>query len=430
MCEDTRDPVIRLRFAAGGCSWCACVEGIGIKLKLRKVFRSRWKPALRGNTKGKLVAATASVALLAALTGCTADTNSAEEPDDVKLSASVTDGESEVEVAEPILVEVNENGLDSVTLTNDEGKEVEGKFSEERRVWNTTEPLGYNRSYTLKASSGDESINYTFTTTSPSMLTQGYASPADGAVVGIGQTIAVRFDESIQDRQAAEDAITVTAEPAVEGAFYWLNNREVRWRPENFWEPGTKVHVDVDIYGKDLGGGYYGQSDTEFDFTIGDKVVAYVDDATKTMTVERNDQVEYSMPVSLGTPRWATPNGTYIIGEQRENMVMDSTTYGLSLDAGGYRTPVNYATQMSYSGIYVHGAPWSVWAQGSQNTSHGCINVSDANAKLFQQATKRGDVVIVKNTVGETLSGLDGLGDWNIPWETWKKGNADQTSSW
>ena len=38
--------------------------------------------------------------------------------------------------------------------------------------------------------------------------------------------------------------------------------------------------------------------------------------------------------------------------------------------------------------------------------------------------------MIVKNTIGGTLPGTDGLGDWNIPWETWKKGNADETSSW
>jgi hypothetical protein len=30
----------------------------------------------------------------------------------------------------------------------------------------------------------------------------------------------------------------------------------------------------------------------------------------------------------------------------------------------------------------------------------------------------------VVNTLGSTLSGTDGLGDWNIPWEQWKAGNA------
>ena len=96
---------------------------------------------------------------------------------------------------------------------------------------------------------------------------------------------------------------------------------------------------------------------------------------------------------------------------------MDSTTYGLGLDEGGYQTPVNFATQMSWSGIYVHGAPWSEWAQGNTNTSHGCINVTDEAAAWFQSVVKRGDPIIVENSTGGTLTPMDGLGDWNYAWE-------------
>lgn len=211
-----------------------------------------------------------------------------------------------------------------------------------------------------------------------------------------------------------------------------MNNSELRWRPAEYWEPGTEVTVEADIYGKDLGGGVWGETDNATNFTIGDKVEAVADDATKTMSVYKNGELLRTMPVSFGrdTSEWATPNGTYIIGDRNESMIMDSTTFGLGYEEGGYRTPVKYATQMSYSGIYVHAAPWSVGAQGSYNTSHGCINVSTENAQWFQEAVKRGDIVTVKNTIGETLSGYDGLGDWNIPWSEWSKGNADQTSAW
>ena len=44
--------------------------------------------------------------------------------------------------------------------------------------------------------------------------------------------------------------------------------------------------------------------------------------------------------------------------------------------------------------------------------------------KWFYDNTKRGDIVEVVNTVGSVLPGTDGLGDWNIPWEQWKAGNA------
>ncbi|KDE96962.1 hypothetical protein Y900_030490 [Mycolicibacterium aromaticivorans JS19b1 = JCM 16368] len=106
-------------------------------------------------------------------------------------------------------------------------------------------------------------------------------------------------------------------------------------------------------------------------------------------------------------------------------LVMDSSTYGVPVNSpDGYRTEVNWATQMSYSGIYVHSAPWSVGSQGRNNVSHGCLNVSPENAKWFYDTTKRGDVVEVINTVGPTLPGTDGLGDWNVPWDQWSAGNA------
>ena len=400
---------------------------MGVELKRRH-------GAFRG---GRLRAAVAAVGVAAlGLTGCTVgEGNGAEEAAQVeeanpKPVANVEDGAEDWSVLDPVTVEIDGAKLDSVEMTNDEGKEVAGELSEDGTSWTTTENLGYGRTYTLEAKAGEEELSSSFQTVVPTTMTYGYLSPQEGSTVGVGQPIAIRFDEPIADRHAAQEAIKVTTEPAVEGAFYWLNNSEVRWRPAEYWPSGTTVNVEVDIYGKDLGNGYYGQENNSTNFTIGDRVVAIADDATKTMTIERNGVVENSMPISMGSGTWPTPNGTYMIGDQHQNMVMDSTTYGLALEDGGYKTPVKYATQMSYSGIYVHGAPWSVWAQGSQNVSHGCINVTDANAAWFQQNTKRGDIVIVKNTIGGTLPGTDGLGDWNIPWETWKKGNADETSSW
>ncbi len=373
------------------------------------------------------------------LAGCTVgESGEAGDPEEAaqveqaspKPVANVEDGAEDWSVLDPVTVSIDDATLDEVTMTNEEGKEVSGELNADGTEWTSTENLGYGRVYSLEATAGDETLSSSFQTVVPTTMTYGSVSPQEGATVGVGQPISIQFDEPIADRHAAQEAITVTTEPAQEGAFFWLSNSEVRWRPAEYWQPGTTVNVEVDIYGKDMGNGYYGQENNSTNFTIGDKVVAIADDSTKTMTIERNGVVENSMPISMGSTRWPTPNGTYLIGEQRESMVMDSTTFGLALEDGGYKTPVKYATQMSYSGIYVHGAPWSVWAQGSQNTSHGCINVTDANAAWFQQNTKRGDIVVVKNTIGETLSGYDGLGDWNIPWETWKAGNADETSSW
>jgi lipoprotein-anchoring transpeptidase ErfK/SrfK len=346
-----------------------------------------------------------------------------------KLQASVTDGAVGVEVDSPVTVSAGDGVLGAVSMLNEEGIPVAGQLSPDGLTWSTAEPLGYNKQYTLNAEAlglgGIARNSMTFQTRSPENLTMPYVLPNDDEVVGIGQPIAIRFDEDIPNQLAAQRAINVTTNPPVEGAFYWLNEREVRWRPQNYWKPGSTVEVQVKTYGVDLGDGLFGQEDVTTRFTIGDEVIATADDATKTMTVRVNGEVVKTMPISMGKNSSPTDNGTYIIGDRYRDLIMDSSTYGVPVNSpDGYRLEVEYATQMSYSGIYVHSAPWSVGSQGRSNVSHGCVNVSPSNAIWFYDNTKRGDIVEVINTVGPTLPGTDGLGDWNIPWEQWQAGNA------
>jgi lipoprotein-anchoring transpeptidase ErfK/SrfK len=347
-----------------------------------------------------------------------------------KLQASVTNGAVGVEVDSPVTVNAGDGVLGAVSMINEEGKPVAGQLSADGLTWSTAEPLGYNKQYTLRAEAlglgGIARNSMTFQTRSPENLTMPYVMPNDGEVVGVGQPISIRFDEDIANRLAAQRAINVTTNPPVEGAFYWLSNREVRWRPANYWKPRTAVEVQVKTYGVDLGDGLFGQEDVTTRFTIGDEVIATADDSTKTMTVRINGDVVKTMPISMGKNSTPTDNGTYIIGDRYRELIMDSSTYGVPVNSPeGYRLEVEWATQMSYSGIYVHSAPWSVGSQGRSNVSHGCLNVSPSNAIWFYDNTKRGDLVEVINTVGSTLPGTDGLGDWNIPWEQWRTGNAN-----
>jgi lipoprotein-anchoring transpeptidase ErfK/SrfK len=346
-----------------------------------------------------------------------------------KISASVTDNAVGVAVDSPVTVTVDDGVLASVELVNENGKSVDGRLTHDGVRWSTTEPLGYNRSYTLtvkaRALGGLATRQIAFQTASPQNLAMPYAMPHDGEVVGVGEPVAIRFDENIANRAAAEKAIVVTTDPPVEGAFYWLTNREVRWRPEHFWKPGTVVNVAVNTYGVDLGDGVFGEDNLHTHFTIGDEVIATADDNTKMITVRVNGEVVKTMPTSMGKDSTPTASGIYILGERFAHMIMDSSTYGVPVNSpNGYRTEVDYATQMSYSGVYVHSAPWSVGAQGHTNTSHGCLNVSPSNAQWFFEHTKRGDIVEVLNTLGPPLAGTEGLGDWNIPWDQWHAGNA------
>ncbi|MEE6179310.1 L,D-transpeptidase [Mycobacterium sp. 050134] len=347
-----------------------------------------------------------------------------------KLTASVSDGAVGVTVDAPVTVGVADGVLASVTMVNDNGRSINGQLSPDGLRWQTAEQLGYNRRYTLNAKAlglgGAASKQMTFQTSSPAHLTMPYVSPGDGEVVGIGEPVAIRFDENIANRAAAQKAIVITTNPPVEGAFYWLTNREVRWRPEHFWKPGTAIDVAVNTYGADLGNGMFGEDNVKTHFTIGDEVISTADDTTKMVTVRVNGEVVKTMPTSMGKDSTPTASGVYIIGARFKHIIMDSSTYGVPVNSpNGYRTEVDWATQMSYSGVFVHSAPWSVGAQGHTNTSHGCLNVSPSNAEWFYDHSKSGDIVQVINTVGPPLSGTEGLGDWNIPWPVWKAGNAD-----
>ncbi|MFD4368088.1 Ig-like domain-containing protein [Rhodococcus sp. NPDC058521] len=406
--------------------------------------RGRGVTYLSGRSPVSRAAAGMAVALVATLAaaGCSIGSGSSSEgqaPIDSnpltelikpKVTVSAADGAVGVSPGVPVSLNVDDGTLAAVTMRNQDGREVQGAIAPDGLSWVTTEPLGYNKQYSVEAKAnglgGATVSTSSFTTSSPGNVTKPYVMPGEASVVGIGQPVAVQFDEDIADRRAAENAITVTTNPPVEGAFYWVNNQEVRWRPQAYWAPGTNVDVNVDVYGTDLGDGVFGQENAHTNFTIGDAVIATADDNTKQVTFEVNGQVVMTMPTSMGKDDTPTDNGVYIIGDRLASMIMDSSTYGVAVNSPeGYKTPVEWATRMSYSGIFFHSAPWSVGQQGYSNTSHGCLNLSPANAKWVFDNTKRGDIVVVKNTVGGTLSGTDGLGDWNIPWEVWKAGNAD-----
>ena len=188
----------------------------------RKGRRSTGAPS-----RGRLALAVVFAGTLA-LTGCTiGDSGSAgeqvaeapAEPAAV-IDASVADGASDANPTEPVVLTAENGRLDTVVMRNPEGVPVQGEFNAEHTEWRTTEELGYGRQYTLESTATDEEglvtrSNTTFSTITPDIMTAAYLTVGEGEVVGIGQPVAVMFDEPIADRHAAQENIHITTTPEV-----------------------------------------------------------------------------------------------------------------------------------------------------------------------------------------------------------------------
>jgi lipoprotein-anchoring transpeptidase ErfK/SrfK len=346
----------------------------------------------------------------------------------VALAITPADKAANVAPGDPISVTATDGKLTQVQVTNQDGKPVAGAIAPDGSKWESSEPLGYSKSYTVNATgAGTDGKPVTsassFSTVKPGRQVSVSINPTDGATVGVGQPLAFYFSSSVPDKAAAEKAIKISTEPKVEGAFYWFRDNEVHWRPQEYWKSGTKITIDAGVYGKALGPGLFGKEDRKANVTIGQKLVAVADGGTHQMTVSVNDQVVKTVPISMGKRGHETPYGTYVVMTEQQNYTMDSGTYGVPADSpGGYRTKIAVASRVSNSGIFYHSAPWSVRQQGSSNVSHGCINMSTENAKWMQDIGNKGDIFIVQNSGGKPLQSWDGLGDWQVSWADWQKG--------
>ncbi|MGV0714688.1 Ig-like domain-containing protein [Mycolicibacterium sp. XJ662] len=335
--------------------------------------------------------------------------------------------------------------LTGVTLVDDTGEAVPASADSDSRTWAAAAPLEYGRTYTVTvSSSGPTGIpatqTSTFTTLTPqeqtrvSFTTTSGAALADGGTYGVGTVVVARFDESVPDRAAAEERLSVTTVPAVEGSWYWMDDRRAHWRPKDYHRPGTEITARADIFGAHLGDGLYGEQNSHASFRIGDARVSIADDATKQISVYENGELVRTIPTSMGMGGsetiggkkisfWTQP-GVYTVMGKAESVVMDSSTYGLPVDsAQGYRTTVNYAVRLTSSGIYVHELESTVWAQGSTNVSHGCLNVNADHARWFYEFSRPGDVFEVHNTEGDPLP-IWQNGDWSVSWDEWLAGSA------
>jgi lipoprotein-anchoring transpeptidase ErfK/SrfK len=387
-------------------------------------------------------AAVIAAGALALLTACNGDNSSgsghpgAAAAPAAHVKIAPADGAADVSPTVPLEISVTGGKLGDVSVVDSGGASVSGAVKEAAgtaggEVWTPDQPLAYGTKYTLTATAQnsaneDAKATSTFTTVTPTTLSTPSIGPLNGMTVGVGMPIRVYFDQKVADRAAVEGHLKVTSSTPTDGVWSWMNDKEVHFRPSQYWPAETKVTLDANLYGVNFGDGVWGEKDRSVSFTIGAKHLSVADAASHTMRVYDGGKLVQTYPMSAGSSKNPTRNGAHVVTESYKAITMDSSTFGLAVDApGGYRADVKYAVRISNNGEFVHAAPWSVAQQGHSNVSHGCINLSTDSANWFFNFSRPGDVVEVKNSVGPTLSAADGdIYDWAVPWAQWQADSA------
>lgn len=391
---------------------------------------------LRGHRAGALLAVAALVVTTA---GCQSGGQAGAEPEPeppvppVAFQASVRENAKDVRPDNRITVSASQGVLHAVALTDLDGKEFQGEMQSDGS-WRLSDLLAPGTPYRLKATGESEDgtpgeFTLAFATLVPKVEATYRVTP-DGQTVGVGMPVMVTFDSAVmtpQMRANVERRMTIKTEPKQEGSWGWHSERELFWRPKEYWKPNTKVTVNAPLSGVQTGDKKWIAQDKGATFTIAKRArISTVDVGGHQMTVRENGKVIRTYPISSGqaTASWRTRSGTKIITEKQKFMVMDAATLGVPEDDPDYyRTEVDFAMRVTNTGEFLHSAPWSVWAQGRRNVSHGCVNMSPSAAREMFNASIVGDVVDFVNSP-RPMKMHEGVGVWLVSYDKWKARSA------
>jgi lipoprotein-anchoring transpeptidase ErfK/SrfK len=356
-------------------------------------------------------------------------------PDPVLLKPNVKDGATNIKVSTVVNVKASFGTLTKVKLsytnTNRQGRKqqgtVAGKISKDRTTWTAGDRLEPATAYKL-ISLGTNTVNESQTTTTTfrthnlSLRKQTYPQlyPLKGSLVGVGMPVVLTLDVPVKDMAAFEKNLHVTSSPAQAGTWHWYSSTQVRYRPQKFWKPGTKVKVTADINGLYAGRGVYGQNSASTHFKVGRSQITKINLSSHVAKVYRKGKLARTIYVSGGKPGWQTRSGVKLIMDKRYVTRMTNTMIGAREQ---YSLRVRYAMRITQSGEFLHAAPWNAAYFGRRNASHGCVGMSTSNAAWLFSHTLIGDPVITRGSSRGVEYG-NGYSDWNVSYAKYKKGSA------
>lgn len=347
------------------------------------------------------------------------------------VSVVPADGAANVDPSVPVTVTAVNGTVTSVQLSGgSSGAETSGTLSGSSASWTSNGTLDINTSYQLQVQvvgKDGKTVTATsrFSTLKPT-ATLGVDTvwPDDGSTVGVGQAIRVQFTNYVpkEYRAEVEKACIVSTSPSVPGAWYWASDDIMDWRPQNFWAVDSKVSVALNLEGVRAGATQYGVKNHTLNFTIRDTDLRLLVDAKAfKATCYINGSDVRSWPIDTGKPgeTFITWQGIFaVLG--KGNPVEMKGNYG---PGDSYDDFVNWATQITYSGTYVHAAPWDGDIGKANDDSHGCVHCRTEDAEWFYNQAHVGDVVEITGT-NKIVSVTNGFCDWTETWSQWLAGSS------
>ncbi|WP_375736323.1 Ig-like domain-containing protein [Polymorphospora lycopeni] len=385
---------------------------------------------VRQRTAGPVIVVAAALPLI--LSSCTSRTESKSAqqapPPPPTLTVTPAADARDVPLSAEVGLAVAGGKITAVTLSDSKGAAVDGAMRDDGTSWIPNRPLNPKQAYSVQVTAANDTgqtstWSSAFTTMAkPTKLQQSTLYFQNNMTYGVAMPVTVAFDPGIpkESRADVQKRLFVTTDPPQPGAWHWdESGRQVYYRAPDFWKTGTKISVRSALTGVPMGKNGHGDADRTASATVGDHVTMEIDNATKEMSVFKDNQLVKKIPVSMGKPSTPTSSGKMVIMEKFETTVFDTR----GDPNGGYVVQVNDAQRLTWGGEFIHAAPWSVGDQGERNVSHGCTNVSNANADWLMKNTNVGDLVTIKGTE-VTLDPGNGWTAWNMTWDEYVKGSA------
>jgi lipoprotein-anchoring transpeptidase ErfK/SrfK len=247
---------------------------------------------------------------------------------------------------------------------------------------------------------------------------------SDGQTFGVGMPIIAYFSAAITDASVFDQVteVTVDGEP-VHGAWYFERSSqadqalEAHYRLPAYWPAHASINMSLPLAGLWAGKGLVFDDNLTLSMRTGAAQLVKIDGKSKRMHVYSDGKLIRTFPVSLGKATTPTYAGTAVVIGKANPQDMVSAP-----GEPYYNIEVPWSVRVTYDGEFIHDAYWN-GELGQANLSHGCTNLSPANAKWYYHYSVIGDPVTWTNTgTSASVPVWDGYGDWNLSWASYSHG--------